>query len=296
MPLLGETAALVTALFWSGSSIAFASATARVGSVQVNISRLLLAVLYLTLVVALLPLHESISVAQWSKLAVSGVIGLAIGDSFLFKAYREMGARISMLMMSLAPAFAGVLGFFFLSERMSVQGLAGMAVTLLGIILVILQSKRIESGTTRATGAGVVFALVGAVAQAVNLLFVKMAFQEGPINGFVATLIRILASLVIILPFAVLSGRWKNPVKAYMSDIKAFWQTVVGSILGPFLGISASLLAVAHTSIGVASTLMATVPVLMLPLVRLVSKERLSWRSVAGACVAVAGVAILFLR
>jgi drug/metabolite transporter (DMT)-like permease len=72
--------------------------------------------------------------------------------------------------------------------------------------------------------------------------------------------------------------------------------TIGGAIFGPYLGITFSLIAIMYTKVGIAATLIATVPILMLPLVRIIYKERLSWHAIVGACVAVGGVAILFLR
>jgi drug/metabolite transporter (DMT)-like permease len=229
-------------------------------------------------------------------LAVSGVIGLAIGDSFLFRAYQEMGARITMLIMSLSPALAAILGYFFLDEGISVQGILGMLITIAGIGIVVLQPSPQEHGAAQATLLGAIYALAGAIGQAVNLLFAKAAFNEGPIDGFLATLIRIVASIAVLVPAMVLGRRWKNPVLAFAGNRAALGYTVAGSVLGPFLGIAFSLIAIAHTSVAIASTLMATVPILMLPLLRLVTGERLSRRAVGGAVVAFAGVALLFLR
>src|SRR5512143_3063585 len=111
MPFLGEIAALSTAVLWSGSSIVFAAATARVGSVAVNVSRLFLAAAYLAIVVLVFRIDSPLSSSQILNLAISGIVGLALGDSFLFRAYQEMGARITMLIMSLSPAIAAVLAY-----------------------------------------------------------------------------------------------------------------------------------------------------------------------------------------
>jgi drug/metabolite transporter (DMT)-like permease len=296
MPLLGEFSALFTAFLWSGSSLVFASATARVGAVQVNISRLILATLYLGIVVVLFHLESSLSSRQLIYLSVSGVIGLAVGDSFLFKAYKEMGPRITMLIMSLSPALAAILGYAFLKEALSLHAIVGMIVTIVGIGIVVLQREKNSGRVLQSTAAGFIFAFAGASGQAINLLFAKAAFNEGPIDGFLATFIRIVASLVVLIPVVILSGRWSDPIRDFTRDPKAFRLTVVGSILGPFLGISFSLIAIANTSVAIASTLMATVPILMLPLAHIVYKERPGWRAIAGASVAVAGVALLFFR
>lgn len=296
MPFPGEIAALTTALLWSGSSLVFAAATARVGSVTVNVSRLLLAAGYLAIVVLVFQIRSPLSARQVTNLAVSGIVGLAVGDSFLFRAYQEMGARITMLIMSLSPALAAILGYAILGEALSVQGMTGMLVTIGGISVVVLRRSPSEGGGTRATVLGTTYALAGATGQAVNLLFAKEAFNEGPVDGFLATLIRIVASLAVLLPTIFLGGRWRNPIRIFAGDRAALGYTVAGSILGPFLGVAFSLIAIAHTSIAVASTLMATVPILMLPMLRYVSRERLSWQAIAGAGAACAGVALLFMR
>jgi drug/metabolite transporter (DMT)-like permease len=296
IPLLGEIAGLVTALLWSGSSIVFAAATARLGSVQVNLSRLIFAAVFLALTVAIFRLGGPVSASQLANLAISGVVGLAIGDSFLFRAYRDMGPRITMLIMSLSPALAAIFGYLFLGEVLEPVSIAGMALTICGIAVVVLQRNTKGGGASGITGAGIAFALLAALGQAVNLLFAKAALNEGPLNGFHATLIRILASLAVLAPVMLLSKRWRNPIADFRRDRLGLILTIAGSILGPFLGISFSLIAVANTSVAVASTLMATVPILMLPLVRIVHRERLTWRAIGGACIAVSGVALLFLR
>jgi drug/metabolite transporter (DMT)-like permease len=158
--------------------------------------------------------------------------------------------------------------------------------------------KRGTTGGDRrtVTTAGILFALGGAAGQALNLLFAKAAFSAGPIDGFYATLIRIAVALAVLLPAMALSGRWKAPVGTFARDRKALSLTLLGSVLGPFLGITFSLIAISNTSVAIASTLMSMVPILMLPLLHFVSGERLSWRSILGASIAVAGVALLFLR
>jgi drug/metabolite transporter (DMT)-like permease len=296
MPYVGEISALLTAVLWSGSSVVFAVAANRVGSMTVNIARLVLAAIYLSLVMAFAGFDLTVSQRQVINLAISGVIGLALGDSFLFRSYREIGPRISMLVMSSAPAIGAILAFFFLNEVLSSWSIIGMAVTLAGIAIVVLERNGSERGTTVLTGAGVVSAFLGAVGQGTGLIFAKMAFNEGPVNGFVATFIRIIASLVVLLPVVIATRRLRGAFSRFNTDRRAFWLTAGGSVVGPFLGIALSLIAVAHTSVGVAATLMATVPILMLPLVWIVYKERLTWRSLAGAWLAVGGVGILFLR
>ncbi len=294
MPFLGELSALLTACFWSGSALVFASATKRAGSFDVNITRLILATVYLVLLIVVFQLNVHLSGSQILNLAISGVIGLALGDTFLFRAFQEIGARVTMLIMSLAPAIAALLAYFVLDETIPMMGITGIAITVAGIGIVVLDRRTEQS--TIITTLGLTLALLAAVGQGAGLVFAKMAFQEGDVNGFVATAIRIVASLVVLLPVAMMTKRYASPWKLFRDDRTAFKLTALGSVLGPFLGISFSLFAIEHTKVGIAATIMAIVPILMLPLVRYIYKERLTWRAIVGAVVAVAGVGVLFLR
>lgn len=294
MPFAGEFAALFTACLWSGSALVFTAAMCRAGSFQVNITRLILALVYLAGLIAVLRLDVLLSPAQFFHLGLSGLIGLALGDTFLFKAFQEIGARVSMLVMSLAPAIAAALGYVMLGEEIGAVGALGIAVTVGGVSLVVLERGAGTGGGV--TAGGLLFALLAAIGQGAGLVFAKLAFLAGDVNGFVATAIRIAASLIILLPAALLTRRFHSPLNMLRENPEAFRLTAIGSVLGPFLGISFSLIAVEHTEVGIAATIMALVPVLMLPLVRFIYRERLSWRAVAGAFIAVAGVGILFLR
>ncbi len=296
MPFLGELSALLTAGLWSCSALVFASATKRVGSSYVNSARLVLAAVFLIPTIFLLGLDINLSTSQLAYLALSGVIGLTLGDTFLFKAFQDIGARISMLMMSAAPAIAALLAYAILDETLSVLGILGIGVTLLGIAAVVLERSGKHAERTTISAVGLLYAFLAAIGQGVGLIFAKLAFRESSVNGFVATEVRIVAALVFLLPMLVLTKRLRNPVQVFAQDRKALLLTSIGAVVGPFLGISFSLIAIEHTKVGIAATIMATVPILMLPLVRIVFREKLSWRAIIGAFVAVAGVAMLFLQ
>jgi drug/metabolite transporter (DMT)-like permease len=199
-----------------------------------------------------------------------------------------------MLIMSTSPAFAALLAWLLLHETLSVWGILGMLVTLAGIAVVVTGKDAGPSGPLALRG--LTFAVLAAVGQGVGLIFAKMAFLEGEINGFVATFVRILASLVVMVPLGIADARSSDAFGLFLKDRRAIGLTALGAVLGPFFGISFSLIAVAHTDVGVAATIMATVPILMLPISHFFYRERLTWKAVAGSFLAVGGVAILFLR
>jgi drug/metabolite transporter (DMT)-like permease len=196
--------------------------------------------------------------------------------------------------MALSPAMSTFLAFIFLDERITIFGFVGIFITIFGIALVVLE--RDTNSKYKITSLGIIYGLLGAFGQAAGLLFAKFAFNEGHITGFVATFIRVFSSVIIFLPIMFLLKKYKNPYKVFTKDKSAFGVTLLGTILGPFLGITFSLIAVENTKVGIAATLMSTMPIIMLPMVKYVYKEKLSWRSIAGAVIAVLGVALIFLR
>ncbi len=298
MPFIGEISALLAATFWSGSSLAFAEATRRVGSVQVNVTRQFLAASILTAVVLIARPGMDLSYSQVIYLAVSGIIGFALGDSFLFEAFQRLGARVTMLIMSLAPAVAAGLAYIMLGEGLSPGAFGGIALTIAGICFVIMEGNDARNDGTvhKVTPAGILLAILAATGQGSGLVFAKMAFRDGPVNGFVATLVRITAAFVVLLPAALLFGKYRQPVEPFRRHPGAFSLTFLGTVFGPVLGVVGSLIAIQHTRVGIAATLMATTPVIMLPLVHFIHRESLGWRALAGTVTAIAGVAVLFLR
>ncbi|MBZ0198564.1 MAG: DMT family transporter [Ignavibacteriaceae bacterium] len=282
MPHIGELSALLTAVFWSITSFAFSSAAIKLGSLTLNINRMMLASILLALTIVVFRFDYILSANQIFNLVLSGIVGLVIGDTFLFKSFQYIGARIGMLMMALSPVMSGVLAYIFLGEDMSMWGILGMAITIGGVVLVISERKETETSEYRISKIGIFHGLMGALGQAGGLIFAKFAFEEGEVNKIVATFVRIISSVIILTILAVLMRRYKNPIKVYKENPKALTSTAIGTFFGPYLGITFSLIAIANTKVGIAATLMSTMPIIMLPMVRYYFKEKLSWRAIGG--------------
>ena len=293
--MFGETLALLTAVLWSVTSIAFTEASRRIGSLQLNVTRMLFASIILLIIVFSFGFSLNINLQQLYFLIASGFAGLVFGDSFLFKSFQLIGARLGMLVMALVPAFSSLLAFLFLGESLSLITLFGITVTIFGIVIVILERSSNKESILEISKLGILYGVFGALGQAAGLILAKFAFQINDINGFVAAFIRLSSAVVIIFPVVLLLKRFRNPYCVFKKDTKAFKETLLGTIGGPVLGITFSLIAIANAKIGIASTLMSTVPIIMLPMVKIYYKEKISKRATAGAIIAVAGIAILFL-
>jgi drug/metabolite transporter (DMT)-like permease len=294
MPLIGETAALITAGLWAVTALVFDSAAQRIGGQLTNISRLTLSAILLLITIVIAGWFAPVPFTDVMLLVISGWIGLLFGDGFLFKAFELIGVRISMLIMSLVPAVSALMAFIFLKENLSLTVIIGIVITLAGIMFVVGEGNAKEK--RELTFFGIFCAVMGAVGQAAGMLFAKAAFSHGEINSFIASFTRIFSSVLLYLPFMVFAKKYIGPVKLFKTDRKSFYLALAGAILGPYCGMTLSLVAVKNTSVGIASTLMATTPVIMLPILHYYKKEKISLRGIIGALVAVAGVAILFLH
>ncbi len=298
MAYIGEIAALFTSFCWSLSAIGFTKSSQQVGSQITNRVRVLLALLALLLINAVLygqpvPLHAGTS--RWVWLSVSGIIGLSLGDAFLFQAYREIGPRLGLLLLSLAPIFGAVTAWAFFSQGLSLPQIAGIVVTLGGIFWVVL--VRPEEGNEqvrKVTGKGVLFGILAALGQATGLVLSQQG-MAGNFPPFSGTLIRMIAAFVTLWIVASFQRKAGVTLESMRRHPGVLGWVAFGALFGPVIGVSASLLAVQHTEIGVASTLMALPPVFMLPISYFVFKERFGWQAIAGTLVAMAGVALLFL-
>ena len=298
MNYIGEIAGIATAIFWTVTSMAFQVATRRVGSLNVNIIRLFTAfgfyVLYMRMTRGLW-LPTDATPDAWKWLSLSGLVGFVLGDFFLFQSYAFVSARISMLMMSLAPPVAALLGYIILGERFTLLNTVGLLMVLSGIAMVILNrgdktdSKRRFNYPVK----GILLAFGGAVGQGSGAVLSK--FCMASYDAFSASQIRVIAGVFGFSLIFTLTRRWKG-VFTTVKDIKAMKPILIGSFFGPFIGVGLSMVALQHTSAGIASTLMATVPVFILLPSVLFFGEKLTWREVLGAFITVGGIAVFFIH
>ncbi len=293
---IGEFAALFTAVCWTITALAFESASRKVGSVSVNIIRLLMAFLLLSLLSyfrrgMFFPLDATAH--NWFWLLLSGLTGFVIGDLFLFKSFTIIGSRLSMLVMTLVPPIAALIGWLIMGEQLSWLNMLGMALTLSGIALVIINRQKIlVASAGKMPAKGLLFAIGGAVGQAGGLVLSK--FGMAGYDAFSATQIRVIAGIVGFAIIVHFFRRWQAAGNA-LKNRKAMLLMLLGATFGPFLGVSSSLIAVQNTAIGIASTIMAITPILIIPPTLIFFKQKVSWPEVAGAIISVSGVALFFV-
>lgn len=299
-PYLGELAALATAFSWTVSAMCWTASGRRVGSLAVNIIRLLLA-LPMFLVYSRLMLGEylplSASVHAWLWLGASGVVGFFLCDLFFFQSFLLIGPRLALLIFSLAPPFSAFFGWLLMDEQLTRWNWIGMATTLAGIIWVVLESPDDgdKGGEPRRRMAlrGGLYAFLATLAQGLATVLSKIGVRDVE-SPFAATEIRLLCGLAAFMILIPLMGRQGQVVRAFR-DRRAMAIMTLGAFMGPFVGVTLLMFAVKIIPAGLAQTFVSLSPVIIIPASALVFKERVSWRAVGGAIVAVLGVALLFI-
>lgn len=297
MSFIGELAALATSVAWSGTSVLFTMATQQVGSIIVNRVRVVLGLVFLMTLNwvfygYLLPVDAGSE--RWVWFALSGAVGYALGDVFLFQSFLHIGAQRGMLMMSLAPLISAGLAWIFFGEILSGLQMLGVLVTLTGIAWVISRHKNRKPREGFSPLQGMLFGLGAASGQAVGYVLSKqgLAGNFPPIAG---NSIRMLAAVVVLWTLAGLQGKARETIASMRARPKVLGWLAMAAFTGPTLGATLSLFALQHTQVGIASTLIALPPVFLLPIEWLVFKEKFDWGAVFGTLVALGGVALLFL-
>lgn len=309
---LGEVISLGVAVSWTITALCFEVAGKRVGALSLNIVRLLMAIVMLGVTLlaftgSAVPLDAGGE--AWFWLAISGFIGYVLGDYCLFNAYVLIGSRFGQLFMTLAPPSAALAGMFILGEHLSWNALAGMSVTLFGIGLSIVGrggGGKGDKWKLTLPLKGVLFGVGAGVGQGVGLVFSKLGMdyymQQIDVSNpmavamvpFASTQIRAIIGVAGFLAILFYSRKGRA-LLASLKDRKAMALTTGGTIFGPFLGVSFSLMAVQYTQAGVASTLMALTPIMILLPAYFLFRQKVTLRETVGAVISVVGVSLFFL-
>jgi drug/metabolite transporter (DMT)-like permease len=300
--IIGEIAAIFTSALWTLNSILFTTAGKKIGSISVNAYRIIAAVIFLIITHIILfgNIIPNATNEQWIWIGLSGIIGLGIGDFGLFASFVIIGPRRSLLVMSLSPIFAAILAYIILNEMLTDLAIIGMIITIFGVIIVIIEKEEKSNEEILSKKQkiwGVFLALIGAIGQGTGAVFAKKGIYINTdliVNPLSATLIRMIIAAIFIWCCVLLAGKLPE-LKKGIKDKNGIRSTIAGAFLGPFIGVTFSMVAVTYAEIGVAQTLMSLMPVMIIPIVFFLYKQKTSFRAIIGALIAILGVSILFL-
>lgn len=309
MNYLGEIISLAVAVSWTVTALFSEVGSKRLGSLQMNVTRMVLSLLMLGITLWCFtgcPFPQYADGKAWLWISLSGFVGYVLGDYCLFNSYILIGSRFGQLFMTLAPPTAAFTGWLILGETLSVKALIGMVVTLTGIGISVLNKGTEHKLSLKLPLKGVLLGIGAGVGQGVGLVLSKvgMNYYEASIPAgeeavmtmlpFASTFIR---AMIGTLGFLCIMGFQKNlrTLGTAVRDRRGMKAAVCATITGPFIGVSLSLMAVQHTESGIASTIMALVPVFIIWPAHHFFKQQVTFREIIGAVVSVIGVSLFFL-
>ncbi|MEA1911605.1 MAG: EamA family transporter, partial [Spirochaetota bacterium] len=221
----------------------------------------------------------------------SGIFGFFIADLFIFKAFQHLGARKTMVIITLSPIFSAVISWIIFNEILSIVQITGILITIIGVIVVIMAERR---KIDKETGfIWIIFALTGALTQAIGMVLAKAGLSEG-IHPISANVVRIGAGLGGLAVFTVLRGNFISDFKK-MEDKRSLYLLAAAALVGPVFGMLLALYAFSWAPVGIVTTLMQLTPIMLLPIDRFYLKKHIPIGAVWGTLVAVAGAGILFI-
>lgn len=311
MQYLGEIISLVVAILWTATALFANEASRRIGAMSTNLFRMVLSSILLAGLLWIAIGHPYPAFADgktWLWMGLSALVGYVFGDFCLFNSYVVIGARFGQLFMTLAPVFAAFAGWILLGETLSWKSVLAMGVTLSGIALSIL--NRSQGGhhlTLRLPLKGILLGIGAGMGQGVGLVLSKIGMQhyEAALPAtapaafdwampFASTMIRSLTGAVGFFVWMALL-RQLPQLRAAVHNRRGMQFTGLTTLFGPFIGVSLSLMAVQYARAGIASTLMALTPVLIILPYSMIYKQKITPKEILGVTVSMIGVALFFL-
>ncbi len=324
---VGELISLGVALAWTATALFAEVGSKHMGSLSFNIMRMSMSLLFLVLTLWLVmgvPYPRYADAGTWAWMLMSGLVGYVIGDYCLMQGYIYIGSRFGQLFMTLSAPTAAITGRILFGEQMRPIAILGMVITLSGIALSVLSksdSAEHHGLHFKLPAKGIFFAVMAGVGQGFGLVLSKMGLQhydaalaalnisqnavfEGallplPVSlcvPFAATTIRTYIGLLgFFLSLMFFTKDGLTQLKSAVSDRTAMWCALGSTIFGPFVGVSASLLATQYTSTGIAQTLFALTPILIIAPAAFLFHQKVTVREVVGAIISVVGVSLFFL-
>jgi len=310
MSYYGELIAFCTTLSWTIGIFPFTEAARRLGPSVVNHFRLLLACVFLTLILVLTPGLSISDIAlypsfdHWLWFGLSGIVGLALGDYFGFTSFAILGTRLGSIFATLAPGAALLFGFLILNEEINLIGIFGILITVGGISWLTLtkaEKAKVPDYGHGKVNKGILYGIIAAICQGIGLVFAKkgMSFitdnhSLAPIH---ATWIRMVIATAIIYLITIFRGNLKSINEPVLKNKNnGVLPAVAGTVFGPVVGVSFSMYAVSLINVSVAQTIFSLVPVCVLPIGYFIYKEKITYKAILGALIAIIGVIILIWR
>lgn len=241
----------------------------------------------------------------WFWLAISGVLSLGIGDYFGLKMYTILSPRYGSVLTTLSPATALLLGMYLLGEHINIIGIAGILITIIGVLSISLGRSERSNIPDHGHGSiwmGILYGVISAVCNGAGLALSKKGFIMQAASGYsihpiTGSFIRFIAGTVFVILLMAMSKNLLINLRNIKNQPPRVLKTAgLGIIFGPLLAVSLAMTCIQYIDVAVAQTIFALVPVFALIITHYIYKEKITRKAVFGAIAAITGVAVLIWR
>jgi len=281
---IGIMAALGSAASWSVGALLFSRLGESLSSFAMTLVKGLVSIFLLGLFTLLMGGVSDIGGKAYLYLIVSGLLGIALSDTFFFSALKELGPRAIVLLTTIGQVFTVLLAVIWLGESLPLYGWIGITLIVAGITLGMLPGS---SGQGQSTLKGIAFGLISMLSMSVSVILSKKGL-EGT-STLYATLIRMLAGTAGMLFTGIVTMRLKSWIIPF-KDSRLIWRFFMAVCVITFGGFWLTMVAFKYTSVAIANSLISTEPLFILPLSVIFLKEKLTAWALTGAVIATAGV------
>jgi drug/metabolite transporter (DMT)-like permease len=292
----GEVAALLAAALWAIASVIYGLLGRRIPPMQLNLMKGIIAIVLLLLTIVISgELSPNLTPVSALLLCLSGAVGIGWGDTAFLAAINYLGARRVLLLGTLSPPMTAIAAMIILPERLNISAWCGIIITIVGVAWVVTERT---PGTTDTTATqlwrGIGFGLLATITNAIGTIFSRMAFTTASIEPLWAALLRLSAGVLVILIWAWFTQHKQSiSSDAYWRSPRVIFASFFAAFCGTYLGIWLQQTAIKLTAAGIASTLLQTSPLFVIP-IAIAMGEKISLRAIAGVMIAIAGIGLLF--
>ncbi|MFN6566012.1 DMT family transporter [Dendronalium sp. ChiSLP03b] len=292
----GEVAALSAACLWAVASVVYGIVGQRIPPLHLNLIKGIVAIALLLFTISLSgEFFPNLAPLPLSLLLLSGAVGIGLGDTAFLAAINYLGARRVLLIGTLAPPMTAIAATILLQEQLNVSAWCGILLTILGVAWVV--TERVPSTSDSSTThlwRGISYGLLAAITNAAGTVISRVAFTTANISPLWAALLRLSAAVLVILVLVSFSQHRDRTLSyPYWRSQRVILASCFAAFCGTYLGIWLQQTAIKLTPVGIASTLIQTSPLFVIP-IAIYMGEKVSWRAIAGVIIAIAGIGLLF--
>jgi len=290
--------ALLAAFCWALASLISADVSRSLGGISFNRVRLIIVSIMLLFYTSIDNSWSTINLSFLITIIFSGIIGIFLGDTFLFLALQKIGPRRNNILFSLAAPFTIIINIIFLQERMNLIEFTGCLIVFIGVVIAITYGDNKNNNHRWETiegsvKIGIIFAILAALGQAIGIVMMKPILNAGADPIASATIRTSISAMLLSLTYFSKNSIFRNK-KKYSYQI--IFKIIISGFLGMALGMSLLLIALQNSDAGIVATLSSTSPIMILFLIWLITKKLPTFGAWIGTTFAMLGIGLIFIN